>query len=115
MERAILQSPIDGNVIKVLVKPYEYAGTGQPVLEISDADDLSVHLSMDEIDVAKISMGDKANVTFQALPGETAIGVVTLITSNPNNDNPNRFIVELKLLDVLPGLRWGMSAEAKFE
>lgn len=115
LERASLNSPINGNVIEVLVNAFEYTGAGQPIIRISDVNDLSVELEMDEIDVATINIGDNANVIFEALPGELVTGVVTRITPNTKNDDSKDFIVELKLLKIPTGLRWGMSAEATFD
>ena len=115
MERATLKSPISGDIIEILVNTFEYAGAGQTIIRLSDVNDLSVELEMDEIDVATINIGDNAKVTFEALPGGLVIGVVTRITPNTNNDDAKDFIVELKLLEIPIGLRWGMSAEATFD
>jgi len=115
MERATLKSPISGDIIEILVNTFEYAGAGQTIIRVSDVNDLSVELEMDEIDVATINIGDNAKVTFEALPGGLVIGVVTRITPNTNNDDSKDFIVELKLLEIPIGLRWGMSAEATFD
>jgi len=114
-ERTFLISPIDGDVIEVLVNSFEYAGAGQSIIRIGDVHDLSIDLELDEIDVATINIGDNAKVTFEALPGDLVIGVITRITPSTVNNNTKDFIVEIKLLEIPNGLRWGMSAEATFE
>lgn len=115
MERATLKSPINGDIIEILVHTYEFAGAGQTIIILSDLNELSIVLWMDEIDAAGISLGDNALVSFEALPGVSAGGVVTKISPNSDLSDPRDFNVELKLLEIPTDLRWGMSAEASFE
>ena len=115
MERATLKSPINGNIIELLINSFEYVQAGRTIILLSDVNDLSVVVGMDEVDAAKISMGDDALVTFEALPGVKVRGLVTRISPISNTTDSRNFNVELKLLEIPEGLRWGMSAEATFE
>ena len=69
---------------------------------------------MDELDVAGLLLGDEATVTFEALPGISAQAVITSFSPNLDINDPRDFKVELKLLDVPDGLRWGMTAVVAF-
>ena len=115
MEKATLKSPINGDIIEILVNTFEFAGTGQTIIILSDLNELSVVLWMDEIDAARISLGDNATVSFEALPRITVLGIVTKISPNSDVTDPRDFNVELKLLEIPKDLRWGMSAEATFD
>ena len=114
LEKSVLVSPINGTVIDVFIHAYEYAGIGQPIVRLSDLNDLSVEVWMDELDVAGLSIDDKATVTFEALPGISAQAIITSFTPNMDINDPRDFKVELKLLDVPDGLLWGMTAEVSF-
>jgi multidrug efflux pump subunit AcrA (membrane-fusion protein) len=114
LERSVLVAPINGTVLEVFIHAYEYAGIGQPVVRLSDINDLSLEVWMDELDVPGLSIGDEVTVTFEALPGVSAQAVITSFSPILDINDPRDFVVELKLLDVPDGLRWGMTAEVSF-
>lgn len=114
LEKSVLLAPIDGTVLEVFVHAFEYAGRGDPIVRLSDLNDLSVEVLMDEIDVVGLSIGDEVTVTFEALPGVSAQAVLTSFSPNLDSKDARDFIVELKLLDMPDGLRWGMTAEVSF-
>jgi multidrug resistance efflux pump len=108
---ATLVAPLDGTVTNVFINAHEYTNAGQPILELSDLTELVVEVKMDDIEVARIDIGDKLLMTFDALPGIEIEGRVISIMPNEGGDGERSFIVLFEL-DVQPeGLRWGMSAE----
>jgi RND family efflux transporter MFP subunit len=115
LEGSVLYAPINGTVLEVFVHAYEYAGTGQPVVRLSDLNDLSVEVLMDELDVVGLSIGDEVPVTFEALPGITTQAVIISFSPNLDINDSRDFKVKLKLLDVPENLRWGMTAEVSFK
>jgi multidrug resistance efflux pump len=114
LEKSVLLAPIDGTVLEVFIHAFEYTGRGKPIVRLSDLNELSVEVLMDEIDVVGLSIGDEVTVTFEALPRTSAQAVITSITPNTDINDPRDFKVELKLLNVPNGLRWGMTAEVSF-
>lgn len=106
-EKAILTSPVHGTVIKVLIRNGEYAGTGQPVVLISDLRDLIIEANMSDTDVAHLQIGDQAIISFDALPGIEVNGEVKKIEPAENAD-PGNFTVTISLIDPPAEVRWGM-------
>ena len=75
-EKSVMYSPIEGTVLEVFIHVSEYAGRGDPVVRLSDLNNLSVQVLMDEIDVAGLTIGDEVTVTFEALPDDSAQAVI---------------------------------------
>ena len=111
---SVLIAPTDGTISVINFQPYEYIGSGRTVIILGDPYDLSIEVSLNEIDVTAISVGDTASIRFVAIPEATVEAVITIVAPNLDANSNNDFRIVLKLLDVPLGLRWGMSAEVKF-
>jgi len=81
-----LVSPIDGTVIARGIEPGESVVPGvqstfdgKALLTIADLGALLVKVNMNQIDVAKVSVGRKATLTLDALPGRTYHAVITKV------------------------------------
>lgn len=109
-DQAFLVAPLDGTVTDIFIQTYEFAGIGQPVVQIADLNDLSVEVQMDELDMTGIDIGNRGVITFEALPGVQVEGVVTSIVPNTEKDKSGTFLVKYQLLQVPPGVRWGITA-----
>lgn len=70
LEKTKLVSPIDGVVAQVNFSVGDSAGTGVAVMVV-DLSQLQVRLTVAEVDVAKIKVGQTAQMTLDALPGKT--------------------------------------------
>lgn len=110
----VLIAPTDGTVNVINFKVFEFAGAGKTVITIGDPNDLSIEVLLDEVDVTAIFVGDSASITFVAIPEAVVEAVVTIVTPNQDTSSTKDFRIVLKLLEVPPGLRWGMSAEVTF-
>lgn len=90
IERARLLAPFDGVVSAVNFSAGDSAGTGTAVIVV-DLSTLQVKVNIAEVDVAKIKIGQTAQITLDALPGKTytatisAIGPVATITQGVVN------------------------------
>jgi multidrug efflux pump subunit AcrA (membrane-fusion protein) len=106
-----LVAPYDGVISAVHVNPNEWVAPGSPVLLIGDLDHLQVETTdLSEIDVAQISLGDPAVVTFDALPELVLDGTVVSIAPKADEGAGVNFPVIIELNDVPTALRWGMTA-----
>ena len=95
----------------VNVNPNEWVAPGSPVLLIGDLDHLQVETTdLSEIDVAQISPGDAAIVTFDALPELVIGGTVVSIAPKADAGAGVNFPVIIELDEVPTALRWGMTA-----
>jgi HlyD family secretion protein len=114
---AELRAPFDATIGAVDVHRGEMISPGQPLVTLGDLGALRVETTdLDEIDVARVAIGQPAAVTFDALPERVFAGRVTRISpmSEPGSGGVHyTAIVELDPgleggLD--PALRWGMTA-----
>jgi HlyD family secretion protein len=115
LEQAMIEAPFAGTVTDVMVEQNEFVAPGQPVVELADLSTLLVETTdLNEIDVARIDLGEKAFVTFDALPGIEIEGTVTDIPTRAAEGVGVNFPVQIELGDVPDGLRWGMTAFVEF-
>lgn len=83
-------------------------------IELADPNRLQIVGSFTESDVTKIKKGQRATVTFAALPGVTATGKVTLIDPQPQtSNNVVRYAVTISLTDVPSEVRLGQTASVQ--
>jgi HlyD family secretion protein len=106
-----LVAPFDGVIAAVHINPSEWVAPGIPVLLIADLENLRVETTdLGEIDVAQISVGDIAVITFDALPDLVLEGTVTSIAPKSDEGSGVNYTVILELNELHPELRWGMTA-----
>lgn len=72
-------APFDGKVLSVDQGVGDVVNTGELSVNIADLDHLYVETKVDESDIAKVKLGNQAEVTLDALPGAALTGKVTLI------------------------------------
>jgi HlyD family secretion protein len=83
-------------------------------LEISDMETLRASVSINEVDLVQIKVGQKAAVTFDALPGVSVSGTVSAISpTGTNTSGVVTYDVDLTLSSIDPRLRPGMSCSAE--
>lgn len=79
IDDSVIKAPFKGKVIRVNYKNSEIVQPGVPVMTIISEDDYQVELNIYEGDIAKISIGDPAEIKVVALPGEEFSGAVSFI------------------------------------
>jgi HlyD family secretion protein len=84
LEDTKLVAPMDGTVTVLDVKVGERASAGQAAVVLSDLRTFVVEVNLDEVDVAKVSVGQEAVVTLDAFPDEELAGEVTDIAPVAN-------------------------------
>jgi multidrug efflux pump subunit AcrA (membrane-fusion protein) len=111
-----LAAPFSGVITELLVDPNEWISLGQAVVQIADLERLQVETTdLSEIDVARIEVGNKASITFDALPDVVTTGDVTRIAPKATEGAGVNYTVLLELIDIPPGLLWGMTAFVDIE
>lgn len=111
-----LYAPFDGTVNELYVKENEWIAPGQQVLLLADLENLRVETTdLNEIDVAQIEMGDKAIVTFDALPDVVVEGEVTRVAQKAAEGSGVNYTVVILLDEIPEKLRWGMTAFVDIE
>ncbi|MCP4356703.1 MAG: efflux RND transporter periplasmic adaptor subunit [Chloroflexi bacterium] len=111
LDKATLTAPFAGVVTAIHVSEGELA-SGLAV-EIVDPDSLEGVLSVDEIDVGQLAVGQPAIVTLETWPDEEIEGQITTIApSAANNDGLITYDVHLGLADTDLPVRVGMTTNA---
>jgi HlyD family secretion protein len=73
-------APFAGRVSAVSVQAGEQVPAGGTVVTLIDAQAMQVDVSVDETDVPSLKVGQNAQITFDAMPGQTFSGQVLAIT-----------------------------------
>jgi multidrug resistance efflux pump len=106
-----LTAPFDGTVVQLYVNSGEMVSPGAPVLLLADLSTLQVKTTdLNEVDVARIQVGDTVKVSFDALPDTTVTGKVSDISLKNAVGSGVYYDVFVTLDEIPEGLRWGMSA-----
>ena len=79
LEDVQLVAPVDGVVASVDTVPGEQATAGVPVIVIIDASAFQMAVSIDEVDVGRLEIGQTVDIELDAFPDELLEGTVTRI------------------------------------
>ncbi len=115
--KTVLAAVADGTVTDITVDPGESAVAGTPVITVQTVDGaFEVAVDLAEADVAKVSVGDAAEVTFESF-GETARFAGTVLTINPAQKIIEGVVyyeatIVLGAFDERYALKPGMTADA---
>ena len=113
LEKATLKAPLAGVVAAVNLKLGESAGGGQAAFVLVDNSLFHIDVTVDEVDVARIAIGQPLKVTLDALPGQAINGKVDQIAPTATvNGGVVSYAVRLVLDSTDAPLRAGMSATA---
>ncbi len=81
LSQLIIRAPFNGVVYSLPVKPGAYVNPGDLILQEADLSKVLVRAFVDEPDIARLTPGDRIEVTWDAMPGRIWIGSVTVIPS----------------------------------
>ena len=110
-------APFDGVVAELNAKTGGSINAGEIAVTIADTSSwLVVTTDVTEIDVVKLKEGQPVTVTLDAIPDVKMQGKVLAIGQNySQNQGDIVYKVTVVLTDDNPAMRWGMTAEVKFE
>ena len=110
-------APISGTVTRLSVKEGELASPGQVAAELADLSGWKITTeNLTEIDLPQIALDQPVQLTFDALPEVTLPGVVHTISPGFEMKSGDVvYTVEIDLLDIDPGLQWGMTTVVTFD
>jgi RND family efflux transporter MFP subunit len=117
-------APIDGTVIErsiqlgeVVTPGVQATFEGRPLLTVADLSTLIVKTDLNQIDVAKVRLGQGVRLALDALPGKSFEAKVTKIAPasiRPKNREVDVFPVEATLVLADPEIKPGMTADVRF-
>jgi HlyD family secretion protein len=110
-----LTAPFTGTIVEIYAKTGESIGAGQPLLILADLSEFQVVTTdLSEIDITRVSVGQEAEIVFDAISDQTFMGTVTKIADKSSGTSSVYYEVTLSLNDMPKGLRWGMTAYVIF-
>jgi len=75
----LVRSPVDGLVVKRLAHPGEMAAPGQPILMVINPREFYVTANIEENKLRRVRVGQKVDISLDALPGKKLSGSVERI------------------------------------
>ena len=114
LAQAQLRAPIAGTALSVDVSVGQKVGAGTSAVTLADLSQLELTVNVAEVDVGKIKLGQKAEITVDALPDKVFKGAVTRIApSSAATSGVVNYPVTIQLDPTgLEGVRPGMTAMA---
>jgi len=124
LAKVTIRAPMAGLITRLNVEEGENAimGTlnnpGTVLLTIADLSTMEAEINVDETEVVDVVLGQAAEVEIDAFPDTTFTGEVTEIGNSPIYTSTGQsqqavdFKVTITLLDQVPGVRPGLSAQA---
>jgi multidrug efflux pump subunit AcrA (membrane-fusion protein) len=82
LESTFIRAPIDGIVLRILMRPGETIAADhndRPIVSVADASRIMVRAEVDETDVARVRVGQRAHVTAAAYGDATFPGLVVRV------------------------------------
>jgi len=112
----VISAPFNGVVADVDVKAGEQVGAETRIVSIIDTSKWIVKTTdVTELEVVKISVGQKAEINPDALPDAQMSGTVTEISNAYTQQGGDiLYTVQLELDKEDPDLKWGMTVEVIF-
>ncbi|MDO9545699.1 MAG: efflux RND transporter periplasmic adaptor subunit [Pelolinea sp.] len=106
-----IEAPFSGTVTKAEPRVGDEVKNGTSGFRIDDLSELFVDVEISEVDINRIVVGQKAELSFDAIIGETFTGNVVEVSSvGIENGSGVDFLVTLKIVDPSEQVRPGMTA-----
>jgi HlyD family secretion protein len=117
LDRTEIRAPFAGTVAELNVDPGDTASPGEVIVVLATLDQLQMRTTdLTELDVAQVSEGQPVVVTVDALTGVELSGHVARIDEQSEDYRGDvTYPVVVELDEVVPELRWGMTALVEIE
>jgi multidrug efflux system membrane fusion protein len=111
---SVITAPEDGQILTRLIEPNELINAGQSAFVFADQKKgWSVRLSVADVDVVKLTLGDTAKISLDAYPGKTFKGVVNEISGRANSRSQT-FQIDVAIKNA-PRLYSGLVAHTQID
>lgn len=114
LRQAQLIAPINSRVASVLIKEGEQVTPGAPAMTLVNEDAFHITVSVDEIDIDRVEVGQPVQITLDALPEQPVVGTVSEVA--PTSSSTSGVVTYLVTINIdeeqTDGLRPGLSASA---
>lgn len=104
-------SEIDGKVFDVYKQEGEYISPQENFAEIGSSTDYIIEMDVDEVDIAKVGIGDTAIISLEAYSDQVYLSIITYI-SDKKDQRTQTFKIESEFIEAPSKLFHGLSGEA---
>lgn len=113
MNNYTITAPISGTIIEKDAKVGDAVKAGDTLCIVYDLSYLEMRINVDELQISSISVGQKVQITADAVPDKTYVGTVTRVSmKGASNGGTTTYPVTIRIDDT-DGLRPGMNANAE--
>ena len=113
MNNYTITAPISGTIIEKDAKVGDAVKAGDTLCIVYDLSYLEMSINVDELQISSISVGQKVQITADAVPDKTYVGTVTRVSmKGASNGGTTTYPVSIRIDDT-DGLRPGMNANAE--
>lgn len=113
LDNYTIQAPISGTIVNKYYKQGENAETGKTLCTIFDLSSLTMTLNIDELDIRNVAVGQTAQITADAVPGQVYEGVITEVGINgTTSGGVTTYPVKVQISEtegLLPGMNVDVS------
>ena len=112
-----LKAPFGGEVMDINVSVNEMVGPESWTVIVADTSQWYIETSdLTELEVVDVAGGQRVNILADALPDEEMSGVVEKISQSFKSQGGDiLYTVRIRVDDIDPRMRWGMTVEVTFE
>ncbi len=111
INQANIIAPFNGTVTEISAVPGDIVASGDSAVRLDDLSNLVVNVSVSEVDINRVKLGQTAAITFDALPNKTFNGqVVSISSAGDNSSGTVEFAVNVKVLDADENVKPGFTA-----
>ena len=113
MNNYTITAPISGTIIEKDAKVGDAVKAGDTLCIVYDLSYLEMGINVDELQISSITVGQKVQITADAVPDKTYVGTVTRVSmKGASNGGTTTYPVSIRIDDT-DGLRPGMNANAE--
>ena len=113
MSNYTITSPISGTIIEKDAQQGEALTSGSTLCVIYDLNYLEMVINVDELQISSLSVGQKVQLTADAVTGKTYVGTVTRVSMKGSSSGGTTTYPITIRIDETDGLRPGMNANAE--
>ncbi|HWI64657.1 MAG TPA: efflux RND transporter periplasmic adaptor subunit [Symbiobacteriaceae bacterium] len=111
----MVKAPVDGQISSLTPRVGDKITTNQALFRVADYGAVQVTIAVDELDIAKVKVGQNATITLDALPGKNYRGKVSKMNPEGIFKNDIATFEVTVAIDKPEGLMAGMNSSVSVE
>ncbi len=110
---AYIIAPFDGTITDILVDEGDVVSSGTSAIQLDNLNDLVIDISVSEVDINEIKIGQSVNITFDAISNKEYEGTVSQISLSGNESSGIvEFTVTITITNADDEIKPGFTAVA---